>query len=173
MKGYITYLGATLKHKAWVGFYLTKFSLRLLWRALVHDLSKFSHKEAEHFSKVILKMKDTKYNSPEYWALMDQLQPALQHHYRNNPHHPEKWIDGIYGMELIDLVEMAYDWVAATKRHATGNPIISVQSNAKRFNYSAGEDGELMSILANTFYRMGYRVPKIKKVKIDWEIKID
>jgi hypothetical protein len=46
----------------------------------------------------------------------------------------------------VDLVEMLMDWWAATKRHADGDIMESIEINQKRFGYS----DELKSIFINT-----------------------
>ena len=53
---------------------------------------------------------------------------------------------GIGGMDLIDLCEMLMDWWAATKRHADGDIMKSIEINQKRFGYSE----ELKQIFINT-----------------------
>ena len=52
----------------------------------------------------------------------------------------------IQGMNLIDVAEMICDWLAATKRHADGDIMRSIEINQKRFGYS----DELKQILINT-----------------------
>ena len=74
------------------------------------------------------------------------MKPALDHHYRFNKHHPEYYADGIKGMNLIDLVEMFCDWLAATKRHKDGDIFESIKINKARFGYS----GLLETIFLNT-----------------------
>jgi len=49
-------------------------------------------------------------------------------------------------MNLVDLVEMFCDWLAATKRHETGNIHNSIKINKERFKY----DDILTSIFENT-----------------------
>jgi hypothetical protein len=74
------------------------------------------------------------------------MKPALDHHYDLNHHHPEHFLRGIRGMNLIDIIEMLCDWKAATMRHADGNIYKSIEINQERFNYSY----ELKEILINT-----------------------
>lgn len=59
---------------------------------------------------------------------------------------------GINGMDLFDLVEMFFDWKAATERMASGNIHKSIEINEKRFNLSP----QLRDILSNTAKRLGY-----------------
>jgi hypothetical protein len=49
-------------------------------------------------------------------------------------------------MNLVDLVEMICDWMAATIRHADGDIDESIQINKERFNIP----DVLVSILQNT-----------------------
>lgn len=71
---------------------------------------------------------------------------ALEHHYKNNRHHPEHFKNGIEGMTLVDLCEMISDWKAATLRHDDGDILKSIEMNQQRFGYT----DELKQILINT-----------------------
>ena len=83
------------------------------------------------------------------------MQPALDHHYRENNHHPEYYEDGIKGMSLVDLIEMVCDWMAATKRVQNGDIYTSLEINKKRF----GIDDQLAKILENTVVNIQDREP--------------
>jgi hypothetical protein len=52
----------------------------------------------------------------------------------------------ISGMNLIDILEMACDWKAASLRHANGNFSRSVELCSERFGISA----QLSQIILNT-----------------------
>lgn len=112
----------------------------------LHDRSKLESPEAEVFEVMTAKLKGSTYGSPEYTAMLAEMKPALDHHYANNPHHPEYHKDGIKGMNLFLLIEMLCDWKAATLRHADGDIHKSLEINQKRFGYS----DELKSIFVNT-----------------------
>ena len=82
-------------------------------RALVlkHDESKFSEEEFEGYRKRFYpvdfeeELTDSSYEFQEAWI----------HHYKNNPHHPEYWVneDGsIQEMEDKYIAEMVLDWIA-------------------------------------------------------------
>lgn len=64
---------------------------------------------------------------------------------------------GIKGFDLFDLVEMFFDWKAATERHDTGNIFKSIEINKERFKLS----DQLCDIMINTANRLGYDKPKI------------
>ena len=47
------------------------------------------------------------YGSPEYFEKMKRWDKFFKHHYKNNSHHPAHYNEqGIYGMTIVDLVEM-------------------------------------------------------------------
>lgn len=140
-KNYILHYGGNTIHKFWVFCYLSKFCAKLMWRALIHDFSKYGWKESEGFIKTIDQLKDTPYNTPAYHKLMDEIRPSINHHYEKNSHHPEHYKHGILDMDLLDLVEMFFDWKAATKKHSDGSIMRSIANNQDRFNihYSISE----------------------------------
>jgi len=45
------------------------------------------------------------------------MKPAIEHHYKNNRHHPEHFNNGIDEMNLVDLIELLCDWKAASERN--------------------------------------------------------
>jgi hypothetical protein len=105
-------------------------------RAIVHDMSKYSKAESSAFAKNIFKLKKTVYGTPEYQVLLDELGPALDHHYRKNSHHPEHWKHGIKDMGPLDELEMLVDWKSATRRMKRAGIHSSIEKNAKRFKYT-------------------------------------
>lgn len=62
---------------------------------------------------------------------------------------------GVYGMDLLDVLEMLCDWKAATARHADGDILKSLEINRTRFGIS----DQLYHILKNTVQRMGWITP--------------
>lgn len=147
----------TLKHIKEVSSYLSTFAQILLQRAMRHDSTKMIEPERSVFIKYTPKLKKSTYGSDEYMEFLRDMKPALDHHYEHNRHHPEYFI--IHGkmddsdvqypvshMNLIDIVEMFCDWLAASKRHKDGNVSKSIEINEKRFNMSY----QLSSIFKNT-----------------------
>lgn len=118
----------------------------LMNRALVHDQSKLKSPEVEIFDKFTPKLANSVYGSLEYMTFLEEMQPALLHHYANNDHHPENKQDGIVGMNLLSLLEMLCDWKAASMRHKTGDIRRSIEVNQKRFGYN----DQLKQIFLNT-----------------------
>lgn len=147
----------TRKHQQEVAKILVLFAQMLLERAMVHDASKLESPEREIFIEFTPKLKGCTYGSEEYKTFLAQMKPALDHHYANNKHHPEyNDINGftfqtgnncaINAMDLVDIVEMLCDWLAATKRHADGDIGKSIDINEKRF----GINEQLSQLFRNT-----------------------
>jgi hypothetical protein len=142
----------TIAHIDRVRQLLTQVAGNIGKRALLHDQSKLQSPEKEAFDNASSALKNLTYDSPEYRAALLELRPALDHHYAHNSHHPEHYSVGIYGMSLLDLVEMLADWYAAGERHADGSMAASLEKNRARFNI----DPNLMAILENTAREMGW-----------------
>jgi hypothetical protein len=136
----------TLLHIKRVNELLTKSAAELILRGTVHDDSKLESPEKELFDEFTPKLKHTTYGSPEYKEHLAGLKPALDHHYKNNSHHPEHYEEGVSGMCLFDLLEMFMDWKAASERHADGDIFRSIEINKERFGLSE----QLVDILWNT-----------------------
>lgn len=137
---------ATQAHINLVRSFLRRAATDLLQRGEVHDLSKFSPEEVKTFTEFTPKLKGSTYGSDEYKAFLTEMKPALENHYANNRHHPEHFVNGMAGMNLIDLVECFFDWLASTKRHADGDIQRSITINAVRFDMPE----MLSSIFRNT-----------------------
>ena len=151
----------TRKHIDTVRNLLNKVRSELADRALVHDQSKLYSPEREIFEVYTEKLKGCTYGSDKYKQFLKEMKPALEHHYFKNRHHPEHFTlqvaddfeyhergkkNTICCMTLIDIVEMICDWYAATKRHADGDIMKSIEINQKRFGYG----DELKQIFTNT-----------------------
>ena len=136
----------TLSHIDRVRHYLTKALVALMNRAQEHDASKLAPPEKETFDVFTPKLGGTVYGSPEYKQYLAAMQDGLRHHYEVNRHHPEHHADGIAGMNLLDLLEMVCDWMAAVERHDDGDIMRSIRQNMERFGY----DEQLAQIFANT-----------------------
>lgn len=118
----------------------------VLDRAHVHDQSKLEDPERAMFDEFTPKLRDTTYGSDEYKGYLEQMGVALRHHYDANSHHPEHYEDGVLDMSLFDVIEMLCDWIAATRRHADGDILRSIDQNQERFGY--GDD--FKRLLLNT-----------------------
>ena len=116
-------------------------------RAYRHDESKLHEPEKERFDYVGTHQHLSKhtYGSDEYKKSLEYLGPALDHHYQENDHHPQHFPNGISGMNLMQLVEMWLDWLAACKRNKNGNIYQSLEVNMDRFKIS----DQLYNVLLN------------------------
>ena len=139
--------------------YIEDVILILGMRARDHDNSKLWSPEKECFDEITPLLKETTYGSDEYKATMDRMRPAIDHHHKNNRHHPEYFPNGINGMNLIDLIEMICDWKAASERHADGDIYRSIEINKDRF----GMSDQLTEIFKNTVADL-FRVEEKKDI---------
>jgi hypothetical protein len=132
-------------------------------RAHVHDQSKLVSPEVETFDEYTPKLRDSTYGSDEHKTFLAGMGEGLAHHYRENRHHPEHWVDrDVYflgavehpyqAMNLLDVLEMLADWKAATTRHADGDLGRSIEINAERFGMSP----EFVTLLGRTAHDLGW-----------------
>lgn len=140
----------TLLHIKRVAELLTQASMELIRRANMHDNSKLESPEKELFDEYTPKLKDCTYGSDEYKEYLKGLKVALEHHYANNSHHPEHYKNGVDGFDLFDLIEMFFDWKAASERHVNGNIYKSIEINKDRFKLS----NQTINIFLNTAKRL-------------------
>jgi len=136
----------TLLHIKRVSELLSVGAAELLRRGIQHDDSKLKDPEKPLFDKMTPILKTLTYGSPEYHESLKELQVALDHHYANNSHHPQYYPNGINGMNLFDLIEMFFDWKAASERTANGDFEKSIDINTERFKMSP----QLSEIFHNT-----------------------
>lgn len=122
-------------------------------RGYEHDRSKSDPVEAAALAEmqlVIDQHGQAEFGSDEYERRKEILAPMLAHHYAHNSHHPEHYEDGVDGMDLFDVVEMFFDWKAASERGGSNHMGLSVA--AQKYNLSP----QLHAILKNTASRLGY-----------------
>jgi len=113
------YAWSTLVHKWFV--FLASLCVGLpLWRAMIHDLSKFTPAELLHYNRQFFGDK----GDPQGFAM------AWLHHQNLNSHHWEYWVtrsdhskgtsgavDGALPMPLIYIREMIADWMGASRAY--------------------------------------------------------
>ena len=136
----------TQKHIEAVRKYIRFMIDKIDMRGVKHDASKLESPEVEIFAEYTPKLNATSFGTEEYYTNLEQMKPALEHHYAANRHHPEHFVNGVNDMTLIDIIEMICDWKASTLRHNDGNLLKSIEINAERFHM----DGQLLQILINT-----------------------
>lgn len=143
----------TIKHIIKVAENMGEIIDLLVKRSINHDRSKLSSYEAPYFEEYTPKLKETTYGSEEYRIMLEELKPALDHHYANNRHHPQYFKNGINDMNLIDFLELICDWYASCSRHDDGDIIKSIEISQKRFNYS----DDIKNLLLNTVLYLNWR----------------
>lgn len=148
-----------LQHRAQVRFLMEKFTSQLMARAFTHDDSKFSKEEFPAYDACIPLLKEVDYDSDEYKAILSEMKPALEHHYKNNRHHPEYFEDQVKDdkdspvnyMNLFDLIEMYIDWKAASMRQINGAFEKSIWRGCSKYEIST----QLEKIFENTIRELG------------------
>ena len=136
----------TQEHIQKVSDYILRFVSLLINAAKIHDKSKLESPEMESFAVATPKLKGLMYGSDEYRATLREIKPAIEHHYKNNSHHPEYFKNGVADMNLLEIVEMFCDWNAAAKRHDNGDIFRSLDINQDRFKITS----QLISTFKNT-----------------------
>lgn len=144
---------ATVDHIEEVRNNLAQVISDIAHRKLVHDRSKLEEPEKSGFDRAT-NLKGLTFGSDEYNAQLADMQDILDHHYHHpdNRHHPQHFEMGLEGMNLIDMLEMVADWVAAVKRHADGNIWDSLEYNRQRFDMNE----QTYIMIANTIVYMGW-----------------
>lgn len=142
----------TLLHIKRVSQLLNEAAVKLIERGNVHDNSKLEEPEKSEFDRLTPLLKTLTFGSEEYKESLKELEVALTHHYENNTHHPQHYENGINGFDLFDLVEMFFDWKAASERTKDGNIYKSIEHNKDRFEIS----DQICQIFENTAKRLGW-----------------
>jgi len=135
----------TREHQSRVSELISAAASELLRRGRSHDASKLVNPEREAFENGA-DLTKLVYGTDEYWKARSSLGEALERHYSANDHHPEHHKNGINDMDLVQLLEMICDWVAAVERMKDGDISRSLEINKERFGIS----DQLNQILINT-----------------------
>ena len=136
----------TLDHIEKVRKYLKFCTDKMTMRGIEHDKSKLEEPELSYFAEANSRLAGLSYGSDEYKKNLEDLKPALDHHYSRNGHHIQHYQNGINDMNLIDVIEMLCDWKASTLRQHDGNLLKSIEINAENFKINK----QLKQILINT-----------------------
>lgn len=114
---------------------LFRFCFCLFLRGALHDWTKLLWSEAKGFISHIDRLAEVEYGSPAYQAMLIDLKPTIMLHYKRNRHHPEHYQkEKILGMNLLDIIEMFYDWKASGRRSLNGNLNKSISIQAGKLN---------------------------------------
>lgn len=143
----------TYKHIARVRELLGMFAIEMIKRGDRHDASKFEPVELEPLQRMqdlIDAEGHAQFGTPEYTRRTAFLGDMITHHRANNSHHPEYYADRVAGMDLFDLVEMFFDWKAASERGESST--MNLDAACDKYEI----DPMLRAILHNTANRLGY-----------------
>lgn len=139
------YITDLVDHKNRVAAHMQPMATDLFQRATRHDTSKFAPEECEAYEQAFPELQKHAYGTPEFKAALQTIQPAIQHHYRANDHHPEHFPGGVAQMNLVQIIEMLCDWMAASERSQT-DFLYGLELNRQRF----GIGDQLYAVLLNT-----------------------
>ena len=129
---YHIFINTVLRSK----FKLIGITAGLLWRALSHDMSKLRPSELFGFSRCAKNLKTVEYGSEGYKSIMkNELSVVVDKHYKRNKHHPEHYMMGVSGMDIVSLIEMVMDWKAAARG---GDIQKSIDHSKTRFAITTG-----------------------------------
>lgn len=109
MKRHVAYLKYVLRHK-WFVLIASKRTGCSLWRALLHDMSKFRPSEFFSYAYTFYDK-----NGRSCVAITDRFNIAWKHHQNRNPHHWEYWVSEHSPLEMPHkyVREMVSDWMGA------------------------------------------------------------
>lgn len=143
----------TDSHIARVRELLNDAAARLNVRGFHHDRSKYDEVEIGPLAEMqalIEREGHAPYGSEEYKRRTLMLGQMLEHHYANNSHHPEHYENGVDDMDLFDVIEMFFDWKAASERGE--EPCMSLSTACEKYRVSP----QLQRIFENTADRLGF-----------------
>jgi len=112
----------------------TVTALKLMYRASVHDISKFETEEFNLLKKISSDM-SCMTNASE--KLSELKESAIKVHWKNNSHHPEYWKDhgGVELMDELDIMEMVCDWHSRSCQYGTNLMEFVMVRQTTRFNF--------------------------------------
>lgn len=122
MRAHLAYLRYVLLHKWHVFYGCLKMGVPL-WRAIMHDASKFSRAEWEPYVRQFYNPDGSKRSVRDATGNYDPnrqseaFQRAWEHHWTHNPHHWQYWCGGdgsmLSAMPETYIREMIADWYGA------------------------------------------------------------
>lgn len=101
------------EHVERVAALLEDFAEVLRERAESHDKSLGESPERELFERGYEVLENAEEGTGLYFDATQLISAGMEHHFLRNSHHPEHYPNGIYGMDLVDVVEMFCVWLAA------------------------------------------------------------
>ena len=145
----------TREHQLAVARILMGVAKQLLDRAIKHDESKMHEPERSGYIEPVyaLNAEKVEYASARYKELCSQMGEAWKHHEANNDHHIGFFVpysvqtlnDPIRCLDLICLLEMCCDWIAAAQRKGNDS-VFALDAMCKKYSM----DEQLAQIIRNT-----------------------
>ena len=146
MKDWRGFMNKMLGHRHDVSRCLSVLVESLMDRSVCHDLDKFHPEVVDKHCEMFENFQKNRppYGTPEYDQVRERFAQILERHYQANRHHPEHFRNGIEGMNLVDVMEMVCDWVAATPKDQ--DLFDAVGLNCSKY----GIDRQLMCLIVKT-----------------------
>lgn len=104
-----------VKNRDNIRYSYNEFSAQLYRNVMNHDRSKYSAAEFEPYRKYFYPSKE---DTDSKEQMEKEFDLAWEHHYKNNPHHPEYWTIDIENRPHVNrmsnyaFAEMLCDWIA-------------------------------------------------------------
>lgn len=135
-----------LDHKKKVKDRMLFLAKEIIKRAEEHDDSKLKPPEINWLIEMDKEPK-VEYGTPEYFEKIKKWDKFFKHHYKNNNHHPAHYNEqGVYGMTIVDLVEMMCDVISYIKELHVYQASNIIKEQKERFDIDEG----IAQILINT-----------------------
>ena len=129
----LTTIQNIVKHKKSVKKRMLYLADEIAKRAEKHDDSKLRPPEVNWLIQMD-KEPFAKYGTPEYFEKQKRWEKFFKHHYKKNRHHPDHYGElGIYGMTIVDLVEMMCDIVSYCEELHANEASKIIEEQRKRF----------------------------------------
>lgn len=142
------------KHIASVQIKLERLVLEIIKRSKEHDSSKLIEPEISLWKKMDEEPR-CPYGTKEYFEKINRNKLVFDLHYKNNPHHPEHFLNGINDMDLVDVLELLCDWISYKEIISYSEAVKIVKQQAKRFNLSEQLTFIMINTLTNYFIDLG------------------
>ncbi len=95
-----------------------------------HDQTKLESPEVELFSEYTAILSELTFGSPEYYANLEKLKPALDHHYANNSHHPQHWpeVESEEALKLERFMESSQESIPEDVKEILKDHVLALRS---------------------------------------------
>lgn len=123
--------------------------LNISKRIIEHDNSKLCSKsEYDIYKNTVYKFQNLDFGTEEYNKVKEEVGKGFEIHYMNNMHHIEHFTNGIYGMNLYNILEMILDWCSSAVSRGFKFKLSSIYRRIESDNFSKG----LCDIIKDNIY---------------------